>query len=76
MTKKDFFKNLKQELELEADIDGAINFKELDEWDSMTAMILIGYVSGEFNVTLTADDLEELTTLDSVVTKIGEDKFK
>ena len=49
MTKQDFFTNLKEELELEVALNGAINFKELDEWDSMTAMVLIGYVSSEFD---------------------------
>jgi acyl carrier protein len=76
MTRQDFYKILKQELELGVELSGNSNLKELDEWDSMTAMVLIGYVSGEFNVTLTANDLEALTTLDSLVSKIGEDKFQ
>ncbi len=75
MTKQDFFVNLKEELELGIAIDGSTVIKELDVWDSMTAMVLIGYVSGEFGLTLTANDLESLTTIDSLITKIGEDKF-
>jgi len=75
MTKQEFFTNLQEELEVEVALEGTTDLKGLDEWDSMTAMVLIGYVSGEFGVTLTADDLEAITTLDSLIEKIGEDKF-
>jgi acyl carrier protein len=75
MTKQEFFVNLAQELELEIEINESTNLKELDEWDSMTAMVLIGFVSSEFNVTLTSDDLKEINTINSLINKIGEDKF-
>ena len=65
----------KEELELEIEINESTNLKELDEWDSMTAMVLIGFVSSEFNVTLTSDDLKEINTINSLINKIGEDKF-
>jgi len=75
MTKQEFFVNLKEELEIDVALVGVINLKNLDEWDSMTAMVLIGYVSNEFGVTLTAEDLEVITTIDSLIEKIGVDKF-
>jgi acyl carrier protein len=75
MTKQEFFVNLAEELELEIEINESTNLKELDEWDSMTAMVLIGFVSSEFNVTLTSDDLKEINTINSLINKIGEDKF-
>jgi acyl carrier protein len=75
MTKHEFFVNLVEELELEIEINESTNLKELDEWDSMTAMVLIGFVSSEFNVTLTSDDLKEINTINSLINKIGEDKF-
>ena len=75
MTKQEFFVNLKEELEIDVTLVGAINLKNLDEWDSMLAMVLIGYVSNEFGVTLTAEDLEVITTIDSLIEKIGVDKF-
>ena len=76
MTKQEFFVNLAEELELEIEINESTNLKELDEWDSMTAMVLIGFISSEFNVTLTSDDLKEINTINSLINKIGEDKFK
>ena len=75
MTKQEFFVNLAEELELEIEINESTNLKELDEWDSMTAMVLIGFISSEFNVTLTSDDLKEINTINSLINKIGEDKF-
>ncbi len=75
MTNKEFCEGLVEELELEVEIDTNTNLKELDEWDSMAAMILIGYVSNEFGITLNADDLKEITTVDSLINKIGQNKF-
>ena len=75
MTKVEFFTNLQEELEIEMTLVGSINLKGLDEWDSMTAMVLIGYVSNEFGVTLTAEDLKEISTIDSLISKIGYEKF-
>lgn len=75
MTKQEFFVNLQEELEIDVALVGAINLKNLEEWDSMSAMVLIGYVSNEFGVTLTAEDLEVITTIDSLIEKIGVDKF-
>jgi acyl carrier protein len=75
MTNQEFCSNLAEELELEIEINPSTNLKELEEWDSMAAMLLIGFVSNEFNVTLTSDDLKEITTVDSLITRIGQDKF-
>lgn len=75
MTKQEFISGLQEELELEVTLENTTNFKDLDEWDSMTAMLLIGYVSNEFNVTLTSDDLQIITTVESLIEKIGVDKF-
>lgn len=75
MTNQEFCSNLAEELELEVEINPSTNLKELEEWDSMAAMLLIGFVSNEFNVTLTSDDLKEITTVDSLINRIGQDKF-
>lgn len=71
-----FIENFVEELEIE-DVVVSIdtNIKDLDEWDSMTAMILIGLVSNKFNVTLNADDMNELTTVQSLIERIGVEKF-
>ena len=76
MDKNQFLENLKNELELEASIDLNSNLKELDEWDSVLAMVLIGFVLDNFNVTLTADHLSSMSSINSLIELIGEEKFE
>jgi len=75
MKKNEFIKGLTEELEIETPLETSTNLKDLDEWDSMAAMLLIGYVSNEFGVTLNADDIKEISTVDSLIERIGLDKF-
>lgn len=70
-----FLKELSEELELENDLNLNTNLKELDEWDSMTAMLLIGYVSSNFEITLNSKDLESVTDVQSLVDRIGIERF-
>ena len=75
MKKQNFINELVEELEVESVVTPETVLKDLDEWDSMGAMILIGFVSDNFDVTLNADDIKELTTFQSIVDKIGTEKF-
>ena len=75
MTKQEFISGLQEELELEVVLNSSSILKDLEEWDSMAAMLLIGYVSNEFNVTLNSDDLKSMTTVESLIDKIGAGKF-
>lgn len=76
MSTEKFLQLLKDELELESDLNLSTNLKELEEWDSMTAMLLIGVVSNEFDVNLSGDDITELSTVQTLIEKIGTDKFE
>ncbi|UKB83003.1 acyl carrier protein [Chryseobacterium sp. MEBOG06] len=71
----DFTSQLQEELELEIDLTPETDLSQLEEWDSMAAMILIGFVSDNFGVLLNGDDIAKITTVNSLVEKIGEDKF-
>lgn len=75
MTQQEFILGLREELELEAVLNGSSNLKDLDEWDSMAAMVLIGFVSNEFDVILSPDDIEEMINIESLILKIGYEKF-
>ena len=75
MTRKEFIAELQEQLELETTLTESTNIKELDEWDSMTAMILIGYVTDTFDVNLNAEDLKSITTVNSLIDRIGAEKF-
>lgn len=70
-----FLSRLQEELEFECEFEINTNIKELDEWDSMAAMVLIGFVSEEFGMTLNADDIAAITTIESLIKRIGQDKF-
>lgn len=75
MKKDDFIIGLQEELEIETTLETTTNLKDLEEWDSMAAMLLIGYVSNEFAVTLNADSIKNITTVESLIEMIGLDKF-
>lgn len=70
-----FLARLQEELEFETDLEINTNIKDLEEWDSMAAMVLIGFISDEFGITLNADDIEAITTIESLIEKIGHDNF-
>ena len=75
MDKNNFFVRLQEDLELDKEVNGETNFKDLDEWDSMAAMVLIALVNEEFSITLNSDDIENITTVNSLIERIGVDKF-
>ena len=75
MKTSEFIFRLKEELEFDSDLEINTNIKALDEWDSMAAMVLIGFVSDQFDITLNADDIAAITTIESLIVKIGQDKF-
>lgn len=75
MTKEQFLDGLNEDLEFDSPLAIDSNIKEHDEWDSMGAMILIGYVSNKFGITINADDIRDLTTVQSLIEKIGVEKF-
>ena len=75
MEKSVFLSRLQEELEFESELKINTNIKDLEEWDSMAAMVLIGFVSDEFGMTLNADDIQAITTVESLIEKIGQDKF-
>jgi len=76
MNISDFLTGLQEELEIGTTLTVDTDLKQLEDWDSMMAMVLIGYVSNEFKVTLTADDLKQITTVNSLIGRIGNDKFE
>jgi acyl carrier protein len=76
MNISEFLTGLQEELEIETTLQVDTDLKQLEDWDSMMAMILIGYVSNEFSVTLNADDLKQITTVSSLIERVGKDKFE
>ncbi|MBP6731436.1 MAG: acyl carrier protein [Chitinophagales bacterium] len=46
-----------------AAIQADTRFRELDEWGSMMALIVIAMIDGDFDKTITADDLKSAETV-------------
>lgn len=72
VTLDEFTKNIELELE---DIESGtltpdINYRDLESWSSMYALIIIAYVDLEFDVTLTGDDLRNCNTVKELYTLI------
>jgi acyl carrier protein len=75
VTKNDFLHDLKEAWELEFDLHEDIMVKEMDEWDSLNAMVLIAYVNNKFNIKLSKEDIDSISTVKSIMDKIGYEKF-
>lgn len=56
------FKDILDEPEL-VEINQDTEFKDLDEWDSLTNLTLIAMVDSEYNVKLNSDDVNNLKTI-------------
>lgn len=68
-----FLENFTEILE---DTDGALikettDFRNLEEWDSMTALSLIAMVDEEYSVKLTGDDIKTSTTIKDLFDKVS-----
>ena len=69
MNKESFYTGLYEEIEIESVsmINDQTVYKELEEWDSMTSMIIIGFFNQNFRTIITADDLENNTTFGELI---------
>lgn len=45
-------------------------FRSLDEWSSMQALIIIAMIDEQYGVTLTAEDMKEVTTVQDIFNKV------
>ena len=64
-TKAEFLKLLHEEVlsECEIELTFSTNFKELECWDSITALTLIALFDSEFEFKLTGDSLRNCNTI-------------
>ena len=76
MKKSEFLKKLQDELELESELSMQSEFKKLPEWDSLTTLMLIGFVENKFKVILSLKDFEGEWTVAALIKRIGEEKFE
>ena len=60
-----FIKRFEQEFEdlAPGTLRAETNFRELDEWSSMQALIVIAMIDVDFGVTITAEELKKAVTI-------------
>jgi acyl carrier protein len=78
MTIENFIKAIRQDLEIQDTIilDQDTNFLELDCYDSMSKLFLITLADEHFDVELSAEQIDELTTIRSFMELIGLERFE
>lgn len=76
MTLDSFTSKIAEEFELEdiSSLKPDTDYRDLDVWSSMYALILIAYVDREFEVTITGDDLRASKTIRDIYVLIQERK--
>lgn len=49
-----------------SEIQADTEFKELDEWSSLTALVIIGMVDEEFGITIKGEDIRNSNTVEDL----------
>jgi acyl carrier protein len=76
MKKSEFLEQLEEELELDEELSVDTNLKDLEEYDSLSVLSIISFVDENFGKKLTADQLNNITTVKSLMELIGMDNFE
>ena len=68
MTKEDFLIGFQEQFE---DTDPSLiafetNYKDLDEWSSMMALVVIAFVDENYSVSLSGDDFKNSSTIEDL----------
>ncbi len=58
------------------EIDVTTNLKELEEYDSLALIAIIALIDENFAITIPADKLSTVTTVNTLIELIGLKKFK
>ena len=67
---EEFLKTIKQELEIESKIVENTRFKDLDEWDSMCALLLSSLLSERYNMDIKPNEFQNYDTIMDLYNKI------
>jgi acyl carrier protein len=77
MKKKDFYNELIEFLEFEpVELTEATELKSLDGYDSMAVMSLIAFCDEKFSKKINAQQIQNLTTVGSLMDFLGKEKFE
>lgn len=72
---KEFLQKLYKELEIESvnELTLDTELHNLDEWDSLTLLVLISFIESEFNLNLTADEINNFEKVSDLADKLNLD---
>lgn len=76
MKTSDFIDGIKDILEIEnQNITKESVLKDLDNYSSLTTLAIIAYIDENFNMTINAQQLNSVGTINELMMKIGVEKF-
>jgi acyl carrier protein len=77
MTKKDFFNQVEELLELEGELETNVEtlIDDILEIDSLGHITLISLIKDSFGVEIKAEDFSKFDNLNDIISIIGESKF-
>tara|TARA_B110000046_G_C12639869_1_gene252250 strand:- start:2 stop:232 length:231 start_codon:yes stop_codon:yes gene_type:complete len=75
MKREFFLKKLQEALEEDEPISIDTLFSTLDNYDSMSIMILIAFIDENFNMQIPASKFKEIKDVDDLINSIGVDHF-
>lgn len=78
MKKEEFLDGLKEALEVEDDetLTADTNLKDLEEYDSLSVLVIVAMVDKKLKKQISSSDFEEVTTVNSLIGLIGEEYFE
>ncbi|MDE6717122.1 MAG: acyl carrier protein [Muribaculaceae bacterium] len=72
---KDFIEKFADVLECDpSDLNGDTKFRELDDWDSIAGLSVIGMVDEEYGVTFGAEDMKACQTIGDLYNRMSAKK--
>jgi len=77
MKVNEFIEKLKETLELEdEELNEDTNLKDLEEYDSLSVLSIIAMIDENFGKQLSAQQFSDVTTVKSLIEKIGVENFE
>jgi len=77
MKVNEFIEKLKETLELEDEkLNEDTNLKDLEEYDSLSVLSIIAMIDENFGKQLSAQQFSDVTTVKSLIEKIGVENFE
>ena len=76
--KEEFLDSLKEALEVEDDetLTMDTNLKDLEEYDSLSVLVIVALVDKKYKKQISSSNFKKVTTVNSLISLIGEEYFE